>query len=398
MMNSFAYCSAVELGSQNSAITSQFRRLRNSLSSPILINSQNVLNRVTRNAPLAESSSGETRPSQSRQISTSEWIFSSLVQPPEHSQASSNQQKPRSHIRRENSGLTYRSLPMVPYTNYYRNPNIYVQIQRKVDVDEKKLQNKDAFGGPALSSSMVSTDNAAEQNSFHAAEVPSDGLNRRRQSSLSLMTELQGVSSVTLSSSKLPEVLSEQETGTTGLSRTAPATDPSLLATERATSTQEMQISNDESSTAAEDDIQLGSRAEIGRGAKKRGRDMNDAAVTFHFENNAPIVFPGTSPATAFNSRGTLRPYAAPLQTETDERAEMASFDPFQAKVLDGWKRLHELRKKSQSFEGRKSSISSDQLADAKIISMLTISGIPKCADKDGFCEQIESYPRFELI
>ncbi len=156
-----------------------------------------------------------------------------------------------------------------------------------------------------------------------------------------------------------------------------------------------MEISNaDEYSTLSDEDIQLNSRAEIGKAGRKRGRDMADDIVSFHFESysNSPIVFPGSSTDATESRRGTVRP----ISSRAKSGDSMATFNPFESHILDGWKRIHELRKKSQSYDGRKSSVASDQSADAKIISLLTIEGVPKCADRDGYCENIESYPRFE--
>lgn len=391
-LNTLVSCASVEIGSHSSPITSQFIPDSSLRHSNVINNTSSPTATFSQNGPLEDHSSGRNaRRLQSRQVSTSEWIFSSLVQQADSRPSSAGQQQTRSQNNRGAPSLTYRSIPMNVYTNYYRNPNIYAQAPRHVDGGDKQSQNKNKYNSltsPGAGESSGDTSVGAEI----AAGL---GLNRRRaSSSLSLANKLNHMSSVTVPS-KLPEVLSERETGTTGLSRTAPATDPSLFFTDRPTSTQEMQISNvDESSTLSDEDIQLDSRAEIGKAGRKRGREMNEDVVSFQLENNSnsPIVFPGSSTDATENRRGTVRP----ISSRAKSGDSMASFNPFESHILDGWKRIHELRKKSQSYDGRKSSIASDQSADAKIISLLTIEGVPKCADRDGYCENIESYPRFE--
>ncbi len=229
-LNTLVSCASVEIGSYSSPITRHFIPYSSLRHSNVIKNNSSLTATLSQNGPLEDHSGGRNaRRLQCRQVSTSEWVFSSLVQQADSRPSSAGQQQPRSQNNRGAPSLTYRSIPMNVYTNYYRNPNIYAQAPILVDGRDKQSQNKNKYNSLT---SMVARESSGDT-SVGSTDIASGlGLNRRRASStLSSTNELNHTSSVTLPS-KLPEVLSERETGTTGLSRTAPATDPSLFVTD----------------------------------------------------------------------------------------------------------------------------------------------------------------------
>lgn len=342
---------------------------------------------------------------QTRQVSTSEWVFSSLVNPP-------NQPSSSHHQRRGNTppGLTYRSIPLAPssssnyYTNYYRNTNIYAHPGRHSEptpkVSSVHHSNEDVKVGRADANPGLDL-----------------GLNGRRASASSLSVVNKGAtagSDAPTSTSRAPGASADFVT--MSHSRTAPATDPSLQLTGRPTSTQEMQISSDneqdESSTTTtpqkDDDALLGSRAEIG---KKRGKQMSDdfgidsRHPLYFAEDVSPIVFPGRTTAsgpgrmdtaTEEEDKDTFRPFIRPSGKSGDSFV-YPKLDVVDAHVIEQYNKLTELKRKSQMFtESKRGSVATDK-SNPKVINMLSINGNPKCAQKEGYCENIESYPRYSL-
>ncbi|ODN06406.1 Protein spaetzle [Orchesella cincta] len=389
LLDALVNCASVEVGSHLPPVASH-------LNSSSINNRSNVgdshgpLATNSQNDPREDHSSRNSRRLQTRQVSTSEWIFSSLVQPDQAPSSSTSQQTRQQ--RRGNSGLAYRSVAPVAtanyYTNYYRNHNIYAQqTARHINGNDDKSPEGRRYSGHASDKpETFSADNRGALPAATTVDNSALGLSRRRAPSPLLPSTNDVGNSMSSVTSKMPEV--QPGLGTTGLSKTAPATDPTtLLLTDRPTSTQEMQITND-------DDLQFEARAEIGRGMK-RPREMNSGtdSDSLHFEDSAPIVFPGTT--TMSDRAATLRPYMRPGKDGDTFAPDNMKVNPFDARLIDGWKRLYELRKKSQSFDdSKKSSIASDQSADAKIINMLTIHGTPKCAALGGYCTEIDSYPR----